>query len=116
MANLKIDEKWSIEYDPDNNDRPVRILRFEEPAISTGHWKNPEHAMFYALLSAHAEIERLRGKLAEAQEYLGLLIPHASQMDNEAPEWLHSGEVDPVFVNVPRAILRAAAEWMEAGR
>lgn len=62
------------------------------------------------------EIERLRVKLAEAQEYLGLLIPHASKMDNEAPEWLHSGEVDPVFVNVPRAILRAAAEWMEAGR
>ena len=28
MKTLKVDDKWSIEYDPDNNDRPNRVLRY----------------------------------------------------------------------------------------
>lgn len=53
MRVLHIDEKWSVEYDPENNDRPIRLLRYGEPSIGNGPemWNNPVTAMFYALLS-----------------------------------------------------------------
>lgn len=47
---LKIDDKWSVEYDPSNNDRPVALMRYGEPVRGT--WDNPTVAMFYALLEA----------------------------------------------------------------
>lgn len=47
---LKIDDKWSIEYDPLCNDRPLRTLRYGEPFKHTGD--NIHIAMFYALLEA----------------------------------------------------------------
>ena len=53
MKILKVDEKWSVEYDPDNNDRPTRWLRYGEE-LGTGKWdeNNPTTAMFYAMLKA----------------------------------------------------------------
>lgn len=53
METLKIDEKWSVRYDPANNDRPVAVLRHgEEHVIGPDDWKNDSVAMFYALLEA----------------------------------------------------------------
>jgi hypothetical protein len=51
MKVLQIDEKWSIEYDPEDNDRPKRLLRYGKSfqgieALNS----NPVVAMFYALL------------------------------------------------------------------
>lgn len=52
MKILKVDEKWSIEYDPQNNDRPTRLLRYDQDAaIDMSAQKNFVVAMFYALLS-----------------------------------------------------------------
>lgn len=50
MKNLKVDEKWSILYDPNDNDRPKAWLRYEN---FHSEWKenNPNLAMFYALLA-----------------------------------------------------------------
>lgn len=53
-AVLKIDDKWSVEYDPENNDRPLRLLRYGEPSVTdvSRDWNNPVMAMYYALLEA----------------------------------------------------------------
>ncbi len=51
---LKIDDKWSVEYDPSSNDRPIALMRYGEPVRGTdpSFWDNPTVAMFYALLEA----------------------------------------------------------------
>lgn len=50
MKILVVDDKWSIQYDPANNDSPQTLLRYGEDAGDVAHWKNPEVAMFYTLL------------------------------------------------------------------
>lgn len=49
MKILKIDDKWSIAYDPQNNDRPLHWLRYGEVR---GTWEenNATTAMFYTIL------------------------------------------------------------------
>jgi|AntRauMFilla1563_2_1112583.scaffolds.fasta_scaffold116014_1 hypothetical protein len=49
MKTLKIDDKWSIEYDEDNNDRPIRWGRHNE-WHSEFEENNAVNAMFYKLL------------------------------------------------------------------
>lgn len=46
---LRVDEKWSIIYDPDNNDRPMEWLRYGEPN-STFQESNAVVSLFYAIL------------------------------------------------------------------
>ena len=51
MEILRIDEKWSIEYDPNDNDRPTRILRYGvDTNEEVSRQKNWFYAMFYKLL------------------------------------------------------------------
>lgn len=57
MKTLVVDAKWSVEYDPSNNDRPVWWIRYGK-RHSTFSENNPTLAMFYALL----EIEQECGK------------------------------------------------------
>lgn len=65
MKTLKIDDKWSVEYDPENNDRPVAITRHGEAmAWAPSTWTNDTHAMFYALLEAR-----------RMQEAVALVLP-----------------------------------------
>jgi len=62
MMMLKIDEKWSVSYDPKNNDRPVSWYRYNE-LNSAFEEDNAVVAMFYALLAAEKqrrELEDLR--------------------------------------------------------
>lgn len=58
MKRLKIDEKWSVDYDDRMNDRPVTLFRYEDTQFTTDDWKNDQVAMFYALLEAHQKAER----------------------------------------------------------
>ena len=53
MANkfLNVDEKWSVEFDPDNNDRPVAWYRYGKPSVHPWDENNPVLAMFYTLLA-----------------------------------------------------------------
>ena len=51
MKTLKIDETWSISYDPSNNDRPVMWMRYGE-SHSKFDETNAVVALFYALLEA----------------------------------------------------------------
>lgn len=46
---LRIDERWSVSYEPSNNDRPVDIFRNGE-FHSKWDQNNMGTAMFYALL------------------------------------------------------------------
>ena len=57
MKTLKIDEKWEVEYDPTNNDRPVRWLRYGEECGWQTEWNenNAVTAMFYALLAVYQD-------------------------------------------------------------
>lgn len=60
MKRLKIDDKWSIEYDPNFTDRPGRLFRYDLDAeldISQQH--NYVSAMFYALLDKQPKIKPL---------------------------------------------------------
>jgi hypothetical protein len=60
MKVLKVDEKWSIEYDPEDNDRPKRLLRYgEDFAGYTPFVLNHVVAMFYALLEQDEQIKEL---------------------------------------------------------
>lgn len=49
MKTLRVDDKWAIHYNPDNNDLPSGVLRHGD---TTGRWEydNLVTAMFYALL------------------------------------------------------------------
>lgn len=51
MTVLKIDDKWSVEYDPDSNDRPCVWLHYGKPHSEFDE-NNAVTAMFYALLEA----------------------------------------------------------------
>lgn len=53
MKNLKVDNKWSIDYDDNMNDRPVRFLRYGQEAFLTPD--NIHTALFYALLEKSNE-------------------------------------------------------------
>jgi hypothetical protein len=77
---LKIDEKWSIEYDALNNDRPVCLLR-HGIKVQDGceGWNNPTVAMFYALM-AH---EQGDWGIEEYKIWKGL--------DPEKPRWSSLG-------------------------
>ena len=48
MKMLKVDDKWSIEYDETCNDRPVNLYR--NGCIIPKGFNNLEVSMFYALL------------------------------------------------------------------
>jgi len=53
---LQIDEKWSIEYDPCDNDRPKNLLRYGESSIiDIKSQPNYVSAMFYRLLELSDE-------------------------------------------------------------
>lgn len=74
MKTLKIDDKWSVEYDPEQNDRPVALLRHGErqPPFPPNTWSSEVYAMFYALLEAQ-----------RMQETVALVLPEMTpeQMD-----------------------------------
>lgn len=52
---LKIDEKWSVQFDPENNDCPIYWLRHED-RHSPFDYNNAVTAMFYALLEARSDL------------------------------------------------------------
>jgi len=56
MKTLDIDDKWSIEYDPDNNDRPGKLTRYGQTAVMD--YNNPFVAMFFALLEAREQLDQ----------------------------------------------------------
>lgn len=57
MKILKVDDKWSIQYDPDKNDRPLTVMRHGEAHDPNGDvfLNNFILALFYALLEARGE-------------------------------------------------------------
>jgi SHS2 domain-containing protein len=51
IKELKVDDKWSISYDTNNNDRPLRLFRYGENAhVDMHNEKNYVLAMFYRIL------------------------------------------------------------------
>lgn len=66
MKTLKIDDKWSVEYNPEHGCRPLRMVRDGEPQppFPPNRWPAEAYAMFYALL----ELRRM-------QETVALVLP-----------------------------------------
>jgi hypothetical protein len=65
---LHIDDKWSVGYDPANNDRPVRLLRHgEEHILGPRLWNNDQIAMFYALLESRDILARCLWMIEEKE-------------------------------------------------
>jgi len=55
---LQVDGKWSISYDPDNNDRPLKLFRYgEETGVNMHNEKNYVLAMFYRILELEDEVK-----------------------------------------------------------
>lgn len=63
VATLKIDNKWSVRYDPDNNDRPTSVLRYNEP-VGPFVYDNVVVDMLYALLEVQNKLQTDK-KIAE---------------------------------------------------
>lgn len=57
MKTLRIDDTWSVEYDPSDNDRPHHLLHHGKQWIgvngNANAWGTGLRAMFHALLEAH---------------------------------------------------------------
>lgn len=74
MKTLRVDEKWSVTYDPDNNDRPHELLRHGEVAMNAmHHWNNPVMSMFYALLERDEQIKKLGDMIHERGNSIAIL-------------------------------------------
>ena len=55
---LKVDDRWSISYDPNNNDRPLKLFRYgEDVGVDMHNQKNYVLAMFYRLLELEDEVK-----------------------------------------------------------
>jgi hypothetical protein len=62
---LKVDEKWSITYDPDNNDRPLKLFRYDvDINVDMHDEKNYVLAMFYRIL----ELENMKAQAEHIAE------------------------------------------------
>jgi len=67
MKVLQIDDKWSVHYDPKNNDRPEVVFRNgERHPVGPVMWNNDSVAMFYELLDAREKIAALSAQLEAA--------------------------------------------------
>lgn len=87
MKILKIDEKWSVEYDETCNDRPVQVLRYGEPSgAGVSDWKNDTTAMFYALLDALRQKENNNDKMSATVSVL------VEDIDKWRIEWLEAND------------------------
>ncbi len=56
LSTIQIDDKWSVDIDPSNNDKPLTVNRYGE---SVGDWEydNFVTAMLYALIEAKTNDE-----------------------------------------------------------
>lgn len=66
MRTVKVNHKWAINYDDDNNDRPDSIERYGELRKEGWHYDNFVTALFYAHLAQREEIEVLKAQLRDA--------------------------------------------------
>jgi len=60
MKLLEVDDKWSIAYWPEENDRPTHWYRYGE-MHSSCDFNNPCLAMFYSLLETKQRLEEIYG-------------------------------------------------------
>lgn len=108
MKRLKIDEKWSVMYDPDNNDRPVDLHRHDE-FHGPFPVSNVPVAMFYSLLEKDTELKNLNDEMElnelencdvetdlikqteRAEQLEALLGKYTDQRDYEPPKKEGSG-------------------------
>ena len=69
MKTLKLDEKFSIVYDDENNDRPHYVLRHghrhSNIDVGTPNWIS---VMFYALLEKEAQVNRMAEYMAKQHQ------------------------------------------------
>jgi SHS2 domain-containing protein len=57
IKELKVDDKWSISYDTNNNNRPLRLFRYgENTDVDIHNQKNYVLAMFYRILELEEEL------------------------------------------------------------
>lgn len=79
---LPLDDRWSVEYDPDDNDRPLNLFRHGE-LHSAWTEANAYTAMFYALLAVREEEpeperdpDDLRDQLDAYSPFVGAKLRH----------------------------------------
>ena len=65
MSILKIDDKWSVVYDPKSNDSPKMWMRHGDRHYPFDE-SNAVVAMFYALKEAHEARDEVIARLVEA--------------------------------------------------
>ena len=124
---LRIDEKWSVEYDPSNNDKPGRTLRYGEPVFGgSSDWKNDTLAMFYALIDRDARIEALEAENARLRRCVDDQIQAELRASQEvmrvqaADDWYYEGrpivEIANEAIGFERALeVIAGSHWERVG-
>lgn len=131
MKTLKIDDKWSIEYDETANDAPVRVLRHGNE-WDQWPYSMPNYvlAMFYALLEERRynrflknAINQTYGKLPESSknaanftaQFLTNLAEQVHATNVKAGWWsdMHTGESTLHTRNVPEMLCLIHSEISE---
>lgn len=119
MKTLKIDEKWSVEYDPENNDRPTAVLRYGEQygepgvGVTPYNWTSQVRAMFYALLKA--KLGKTVSDFSVVPDYVALC--KSIHADNVKAGWwtdLATGASSLHARNRPEMLMLAVSELAEA--
>ena len=84
IKTLRVDDKWSIEYDPNNNDRPLRWFRYGEKWVPHITWdeNNAVTAMFYALLEERAKSKPIPTPMTIPWEVLSRSVLGAARDKN----------------------------------
>jgi hypothetical protein len=94
---LQIDEKWSVEYDSAQNDRPTAVLRHGEPhTVGTDSWNNDSVAMFYALLQ---HVEALKS-LSDCRKWWYFPIEMPLTPDGQGPAILGKDPIGSITYEV----------------
>ena len=120
MNTLKIDDKWSVEYDPMNNDRPVSLLRHGERTPysdkTINNWDNPTVAMFYALLESRNEAAAQKAIKLNLSEDSPHYVPENPSIRITTPnDFPHIARTLVEYDDFTEAFLTALADRIHAG-
>ena len=83
MSILKIDDKWSVVYDPKSNDSPMMWMRHGDRHYPFDE-SNAVVAMFYALKEANAALTQSRAETAAAYDLAAKLFDDGTSVTGAA--------------------------------
>lgn len=110
---LKIDEKWSVQFDPENNDCPIYWLRHGD-RHSPFDYNNAVTAIFYALLEARSDLAVIEPQPDPRDELIARLVEALDELADLTDDLVNGVYTPDSFTSQPaRAALAAAKEMQQ---